>query len=81
MAQGKIEPLIAAAEQRAKAQSEAEIHALINAIDEQINETEKQLELKFEEIRQVDRGLADRLANAVERIVKLEAGVSAPSSD
>jgi hypothetical protein len=50
MSQGKIEPLIAAAEQRAKAQSEAEIHALINAIDEEINHLEAQLELKLEQI-------------------------------
>jgi hypothetical protein len=50
MAQGKIEPLIAAAEQRAEAKSAADIHALINAIDEEINHLEAQLELKLEQI-------------------------------
>jgi len=70
MAQGKIEPLIEAAENRAKERSKEDIHALINAIDEQINELEKQMELKIVQIA----------AAIGERLDKLEKGVTPQAS-
>jgi predicted nucleic acid-binding Zn-ribbon protein len=60
MSQGKIIPLIAEAELRAEAHTEAEIRELITAIDNQIDELEKQLD--------------EKLAQIIKRIEKLEAG-------
>jgi DNA-binding Lrp family transcriptional regulator len=52
MAQGKIEPLIDAAEKRAIAKSQAEMRTLIDAIDTEINELQRQLDVKIEQIEQ-----------------------------
>lgn len=60
MSQGKIEPLISAAEQRAIAHAQAELRELITAIDTQIDELEQQLDRKIEQI--------------IARLEKLEAG-------
>jgi hypothetical protein len=50
MSQGKIEPLIDAAEKRAVAKSQAEMRTLIDAIDAEINELQRQLDEKIEQI-------------------------------
>lgn len=60
MSQGKIIPLIAEAELRAEAHTEAEIRELVTAIDNQIDELERQIDAKLKQI--------------IERIDKLEAG-------
>ena len=52
MSQGKIEPLIDAAERRAIAHSQAELRELIAALDEQLDEAERQVEQKIEQIQQ-----------------------------
>ena len=52
MSQGKIEPLIDAAERRAIADSQAEVRALIDAIDDEINELQRELDVKIEQIEQ-----------------------------
>jgi DNA repair exonuclease SbcCD ATPase subunit len=52
MSQGKIEPLIDAAEKRAIAKSQAELRELITALDEQLDEAERQIEQKIEQIQQ-----------------------------
>jgi hypothetical protein len=52
MSQGKIEPLIDAAEKRAIAKSQAEMRTLIDAIDSEINELQRQLDVKIEQIEQ-----------------------------
>jgi flagellar capping protein FliD len=62
MSQGKIEPLISAAERRAIANSQAELRELIDAIDAEINELQLQLDEKVEQIER--------------RLSKLEGGVS-----
>jgi uncharacterized protein YceH (UPF0502 family) len=66
MSQGKIVPLIAAAEQRAVAQADADIKALIQAIDEQVAELERQLDRKIEQLAQ--------------RVSKLEQGGATPEA-
>jgi tetrahydromethanopterin S-methyltransferase subunit B len=67
MSQGKIIPLIAAAKREAVLTSHEEIRQLIDAIDAQIDELERQLDAKMDQI--------------IKRIEKLEEGVVAPSSD
>jgi len=62
MSQGKIEPLIDAAERRAVTKSQAELRTLIDAIDAEINELQGQLDEKIEQIER--------------RLSKLEDGVS-----
>ena len=62
MSQGKIEPLIDAAERQAVAKSQAELRTLIDAIDAEINELQRQLDEKIEQIER--------------RLSKLEDGVS-----
>ena len=52
MSQGKIEPLIDAAEKRAIATAQAELRELIAALDEQLDEAERQVEQKIEQIQQ-----------------------------
>jgi flagellar capping protein FliD len=50
MSQGKIEPLIDAAEKRAIAKSSESLRELIDAIDAEINELQLQLDEKIEQI-------------------------------
>jgi uncharacterized protein YceH (UPF0502 family) len=50
MANMKIIPIIAAAEHQAEAKAAADIKALIEAIDEEIEAVVAQLEFKFEQI-------------------------------
>jgi len=52
MSQGKIVPLIDAAERRAIATAQAELRELITALDEQLDEAERQVEQKIEQIQQ-----------------------------
>jgi len=66
MSQGKIEPLIDAAERRAIATAQAELRELIAALDEQLDEAERQVEQKIEQIQQ--------------RLRKLEEGVTPDTS-
>ena len=60
MSQGKIIPLIATAEQRAKVAAEADLRQLIEAIDDEIDALQADIDIKLKQI--------------VERLVKLEAG-------
>ena len=60
MAGGKIIPLIDYAEKRANGHADAEVLQLIDAVDAQLEELERQLDVK--------------IAQIIERIEKLEEG-------
>jgi cob(I)alamin adenosyltransferase len=51
VSQGKIEPLISAAEQRATAKSQADLREFLAAIDTQLYVLEKELDEKIEQIQ------------------------------
>jgi len=51
MANMKIIPLIAASQHQAELKAEADIKTLIEAVDEEINELQAQLEMKLDQIK------------------------------
>ena len=74
MSQGKIIPLIAAAKREAETTAHAELRQLMDAIDSEIDALQARLDAKLAEITAVDKDFGERLAQAVERITKLEKG-------